>query len=161
MKVAPPSADLLIKLAIGVAVVGAAWWAVRRAGQAFDELTPDLPDLGAWVNGAGSAITNAASVVGDTFTEANDWAEGVFDRAEARRDAIVGTVATAVNPTNPDNLAYRGVNAVGSRLTGDASFSLGSWVYDLINPQPITTQQFIGIGSGAQDARRIDRQLGY
>lgn len=161
MKVAPPSADLLIKLAIGAAVIGVAWWGVRRAGRAIDELTPDLPDLGAWVNGAGSAITNAASAVGGAFTEANDWATDVFDRAEARRDAIVGTVATAVNPASPDNLAYRGVNAVGARLTGDGSFSLGGWLYDLINPQPVTGQQFIGIGSGAQDARRIDRQLGY
>lgn len=37
----------------------------------------------------------------------------------------------AVNPTSDKNLAYRGVNAVGAAVTGDDSFSLGSWFYDL------------------------------
>jgi len=43
-------------------------------------------------------------------------------------------VGDAVNPTSDTNLAYRGTNAVGAVLTGDASFSLGSWLYDQFNP---------------------------
>jgi hypothetical protein len=47
MKVAPVSGDMLIKLAIGAAVVGVAWWAVRRGQQsvadAIDYVT-SLPE---------------------------------------------------------------------------------------------------------------------
>jgi hypothetical protein len=45
-----------------------------------------------------------------------------------------GSVANSVNPTSDKNLVYRGVNQVGEVLTGDASFSLGSWLYDKFNP---------------------------
>lgn len=48
--------------------------------------------------------------------------------------AAAGAVGNAVNPTSDTNLAYRGVNAVGEVLTGDPSFSLGSWLYDQFNP---------------------------
>lgn len=39
-------------------------------------------------------------------------------------------VGTAVNPVSDKNLAYRATNAVGEAITGDQSFSLGSWFYD-------------------------------
>lgn len=38
------------------------------------------------------------------------------------------------DPTSDKNLAYRGTNAVGAALTGDKSFSLGSWLYDITHP---------------------------
>jgi hypothetical protein len=43
-------------------------------------------------------------------------------------------VGDAVNPTKDTNLAYRATNAVGSALTGDDSFSLGGWFYDITHP---------------------------
>ena len=39
----------------------------------------------------------------------------------------------AVNPVNPDNIFYGGVNAVGGALSGDDNFSLGSWIFDKVN----------------------------
>jgi hypothetical protein len=45
-----------------------------------------------------------------------------------------GKVADAVNPTSDQNLAYKGVNAIGASMSGDAGFSLGSWTYDLLHP---------------------------
>lgn len=42
-------------------------------------------------------------------------------------------IGTAVNPTSDQNLAYRGVNAAGAAVSGDKSFSLGSWLYDVFN----------------------------
>src|SRR5579863_7924709 len=45
-----------------------------------------------------------------------------------------GAVGTAINPTDPNNLAYRGVNAVGASVSGDSSWSLGGWIYDLVHP---------------------------
>lgn len=43
----------------------------------------------------------------------------------------VSAVGTGLNPASPDNYAYRGVNSVGAALTGQESFSLGSYLYDL------------------------------
>lgn len=37
------------------------------------------------------------------------------------------------NPTNPDNLAHSGANAVGAALTGDKDFSLGVKVFDAVD----------------------------
>ncbi|MBQ0721008.1 MAG: hypothetical protein KBT88_03485 [Gammaproteobacteria bacterium] len=47
-------------------------------------------------------------------------------------------VGDAVNPTSADNLIYKGLNAVGDVFDdgGDNdSFSLGSSIYDLLNPE--------------------------
>jgi hypothetical protein len=55
----------------------------------------------------------------------------------------VGLVGSAVyaaekarrrlDPTDPNNLFYDGVNSVGSSVTGNDDFSLGSWLYDVIH----------------------------
>lgn len=45
-------------------------------------------------------------------------------------------VGSAVNPTNPDNVAAAGVNAVGAALSGDESFNLGGAIYDLFHSDP-------------------------
>jgi hypothetical protein len=82
----------------------------------------------------------------------------------------VAAVGQAVNPTSDQNLAYQGVNSVGRVLTGDQSFSLGSWLYDLtheaydpnkpVERLPIKRQQaqkFLDLTRGA-DAPVILRQ---
>lgn len=43
-------------------------------------------------------------------------------------------VTETLNPASDKNAAYGGVNAVGAALTGDDSFSLGSWLYDVTHP---------------------------
>lgn len=159
MKVAPVSADLLIKLALGAAVIGVAVWAVRRTTTALGEAIPDLPDFGAWASSAGHAIGSAADSASSAFWAAEDWTRDTFANATERRDAVLSSIGTAVNPASDQNLAYRGVNALGSSLTGDSHFTLGGWLYDLLNPAPPPPDQ--GIGYGAIDARRIDRSLGY
>lgn len=45
--------------------------------------------------------------------------------------------AAKLNPANPDNLVYSGVNAVGDKLDDgqdNNSFSLGAWIYDVLHP---------------------------
>lgn len=46
----------------------------------------------------------------------------------------------SVTPTNPDNIFYRGVNAVGDVFDdGDNndSFTLGGWLYDLTHSDEV------------------------
>lgn len=40
----------------------------------------------------------------------------------------------ALDPTNPNNLAYSQVNSIGAKLTGDPNFSFGTWLYDATHP---------------------------
>ncbi|MGH1374601.1 MAG: hypothetical protein ACRBBW_21370 [Cellvibrionaceae bacterium] len=40
-----------------------------------------------------------------------------------------------LNPNSPKNLVYSAVNSVGSTLTTDENFSLGSWIYDKTHPK--------------------------
>lgn len=47
----------------------------------------------------------------------------------------LAAAAAAVNPLSDKNAAYTGVNAVGSAVTGDKDFSLGSWLYDVFNDE--------------------------
>ena len=45
-----------------------------------------------------------------------------------------GRVGQAVNPTNPENVFYRGVNSIGAAISGDDNFNLGVWTYDILHP---------------------------
>ena len=45
----------------------------------------------------------------------------------------VKDVGNAVNPTNPENVFYEGVNSTGEALTGDEDFTLGGWIYETIH----------------------------
>jgi len=70
------------------------------------------------------AASSAATAIGDTLTNAGYQ---LWDTA--------GNVATAVNPTNPNNVIYGGVNAVGGAVTGTKDWSLGSALYDWFHPE--------------------------
>lgn len=40
----------------------------------------------------------------------------------------------AFNPTSTENVIYQGVNDIGAAVTGGESFSLGTWIYELVHP---------------------------
>lgn len=55
----------------------------------------------------------------------------------AAADAVVQGAVKAlpyVNPADPRNLVYSGVSAVGSTISGDSSWTLGGWFYDITHP---------------------------
>ncbi len=65
---------------------------------------------------------------------------GVFYFIGHKALAGVGSAVDAIAPANPDNIFYRGVNAVGDTFDdgdGNGSFSLGSWIYDLIHSDEV------------------------
>lgn len=65
---------------------------------------------------AGRSVAQAAGDVGRTVT------------------GTVAKVANAVNPTNPQNVFAGAADKVTQTVTGDPSTSLGSALYDLLNP---------------------------
>jgi cell division GTPase FtsZ len=56
----------------------------------------------------------------------------VFKKEAEKAAAAAGA---ALNPTSPSNVFYQGASAVTGALTGQPNISLGSEVYDLLNPE--------------------------
>ena len=44
-----------------------------------------------------------------------------------------------LNPASSDNIVNRGVSAAGEAITGQKDWSLGSWLYDVFNPDPLAS----------------------
>jgi len=61
--------------------------------------------------------------------------------ARAGGAVVDGIKAGAIDPTSSSNLAYRGTNAVGAAVTGNDSFSLGSWLYEKFNPGAVAAER--------------------
>ncbi len=56
------------------------------------------------------------------------------EAAEAAAEFVVDDALPGITPTNPENIFHRGVNATGAALTGNESFALGSFIFDILNP---------------------------
>lgn len=93
------------------------------------ELTGGAVAVGVGLLVGGILLWKASQVAGDAAGVA--W-EGVKDGAS--------TVGGWVNPVSDQNLAYRGVNALGGALAGDDSWSLGGWIYDITHPETVEPQ---------------------
>ncbi|WP_295797418.1 hypothetical protein [uncultured Microbulbifer sp.] len=52
-----------------------------------------------------------------------------------------GAIGQALNPTSDQNIAYKGVNAVGSTVTGEDDFSLGVWLYEKTHPEQMAAEK--------------------
>lgn len=103
MKVAPVSADLLIKLALGAAVVGAVYLVWRKASTAAGDV---------W----DSAVDAVGTVADEVIVAVNPADSGnLVNRAVT---AVGGSVVT--DPAGP------GKNA-------DGSWTLGGWFYDVMH----------------------------
>lgn len=89
--------------------------------------------LGWLANRAAGAVGNAAGALGNMAGAAwGSAAQGL----SAAGDFVGTQAATTFNPASDQNFVYRGVNGMGSSLTGDQHFTLGGWLYDVTHPEP-------------------------
>lgn len=51
-----------------------------------------------------------------------------------------GETVRRLNPTENDNYAYSGVNAVGEAVTGEP-WSFGAWVWELTHPEQVAAER--------------------
>lgn len=58
----------------------------------------------------------------------------VLYRGGARVVQAAGDAANAINPLNDQNVFASSVDKVGAKLSGDSSWSLGTWIYDVTHP---------------------------
>lgn len=61
-------------------------------------------------------------------------AVSIFSRAKDGLTGAAKGLLDAVNPTNPGNIVARAADAVVQAVTGDSNTSVGSKLYDLVNP---------------------------
>lgn len=93
------------------------------------------PTIG--LNGTGvlalAGVAVAGLIVWRMYRTGQAVGAAIADTAGAAVDAV-GKGLHAINPTNNDNVAARAVNNIGAAVSGNSDFSLGSWLYDLVNP---------------------------
>jgi hypothetical protein len=51
-----------------------------------------------------------------------------------RQSPAIAAAADKINPLNPDNIFATTVNDVGAAVSGNQSFSLGTWAWEVVNP---------------------------
>jgi ketopantoate reductase len=56
--------------------------------------------------------------------------------------------AQAVNPLNNENVFYNATNSVGSVLTQDEHFTLGGFIYDVLNPVEVVPVDYGSFQNG-------------
>lgn len=156
-KVNPASSNNFINQgveSIGQALTGNDNWTL--GGWAFDSShnedgSFDYGSLWSAINPGGGALVDAAkavnpanpdNVINGGFNRVTQWLTGnenftlggfVYDFTHD--DPLTGAKApiNAVNPASDQNIIYKGVNGVGSYITGDDDFSLGGWLYGVFN----------------------------
>lgn len=77
----------------------------------------------------------------------------VFVKAKAAAGAVVEDVtgavthaAEAVNPVNPDNVFAKASNAVAQSVSGDASATLGTWLWTIMHSAQVAAEN-VAIGA--------------
>lgn len=128
MKISAVSGDLVVKVALTVAVIGAAWLAVRSIREGIGGQFDAMAD---WAENLQHTAMETASEVVDTVSEAasSPWAYG-------GSLTPVGRLVDSVQRVSEGNAIYDGVNRVGGALANApaGSWSLGSWLYDVTHP---------------------------
>lgn len=76
---------------------------------------------------------------------------------QAGRVVADAVQAGAIDPTSTNNLAYRGVNAVGGVVADDPNFSLGATIFEWFNPGAVAAEKAAtGKTSGAANYATVD-----
>ena len=82
-------------------------------------------------------IAIGAAVIAGVIYYARKQASAASDAVAGGVAAVQQTFATTLNPASPQTAVYGAVNAVGTGLTGDTGFDLGSYLYDLTHPSVV------------------------
>lgn len=121
----------------GLAVAGLVAWRLYRGAGDLVEAGADLVRKDLNPASSENVVNRAISQLGGFITGDADWTLGdqLYDWTHTdQADPSRNTLVAAVNPADADNLAYRGVSAVGRAVTGNDRWTLGDAIYDFLNP---------------------------
>lgn len=117
MKAAPLSADMMVKLAVGVAAIGLVYFSYKKIAGAAGAAGDAIAAFGESAINEISTTLNPASPENIVNTSVNSTV-----------GAIVNTVGDVTGVPNPQ---IAGTNA-------DGSWNAGSYVYDMTHADPVT-----------------------
>lgn len=174
---------MLVGLLVGVPLIGfigyKLWGAREVVAAAVDKVNPASPN---------NFVNQGVEALGQTITGDENWTPGgwafdwthntdgsfrtgsVFDalgaipifKPQADAAKIAAEIIPAVNPANPDNVINGGFNRVTQWLTGDDSWTLGGWVYDVTHDDPLTgNSAAINVINPASDKNIINQGFEY
>lgn len=106
---------------------GSIWDALKLTPMGdVQKLNPANPD---------NVINGGFNRVGQWLTGDESWSLGgaVYDFTHDNPVTGEKAAVNVVNPASDKNIVYQGVNSVGSYITGDKDFTLGSWLYGVFN----------------------------
>lgn len=92
--------------------------------------------------------------------KASDAIKAGANTAAAVVQAAGEVIKTDLNPASDKNLAYTGVNALGSAVTNDPSFNLGNRIWEAFNRDKVAQEKAITQGAPlASDSADVTRQV--
>lgn len=138
MRVAPVSGDLLVKLALGAAVIGAAVWAAKRAAAAV----PTLPSLQDIMNAADNAAAYVTPWNPDNL--ANSTVNAGVSAATGREETLGGWLHDL---TQPDPMASPAPAPAPQEIYWPTGWSTGGGLWN--NPSAYTAPGVTGSGGAA------------
>lgn len=132
------SATAVLALA-GVAVAGVLAWRAYTTGREVAELAGEV--IARDLNPASSdnLVNRAVTGVGATLTGDPNWTLGgaIFDLTHNDPDdPSRNTVLDPVNPASERNVVNQGLQKIGRSISGDPTWTLGGWIYDMTNERP-------------------------
>lgn len=127
------SATAVLALA-GLAVAGLVAWRVYSTGRQVAELAGDVIARDLNPASADNLVNRAVSNVGASLTGDPNWTLGgaIFDLTHNDPDdPSRNTVLDPVNPASERNVVNQGLQSIGRSISGDSTWTLGGWIYDL------------------------------
>lgn len=123
----------------GIAVGGLVLWRAWRTGQAAADVVAGLVTTSLNPASSDNVVNQGVEAIGRSITGNDYWNLGgaVYDWTHTdQADPTRNTAADLVNPASSGNAVNRAVSAAGQAITGNSSWTLGGWLYDLTHGDP-------------------------
>lgn len=121
----------------GLAVAGLVAWRAYQAAGDLAQAGADLVRKDLNPASSDNVVNRALEQLGQAVTGEDNWTLGgqIFDWTHTdQADPGRNTAVAAINPADSDNLINRAVTAAGRSVSGDSSWTLGGWIYDVTHP---------------------------
>lgn len=65
----------------------------------------------------------------------------LLKKAGGTAAAVADKVGAAINPASPENIVNQGVTSAGRAISGNDSWTLGGWLYDITHDDPVNPKK--------------------
>lgn len=119
---------------VGIGLAGLVVWRVYKTGDQVATAAADLVRTDLNPANPGNVVNRAVESLGQLVTGDDAWSLGdqVYDWTHTdQTDPTRNTAIAAINPADQDNVINRGLTSIGRSISGDSTWTLGGWIYDV------------------------------